>query len=577
MNRWRRWLVCVAFTYPAYWVAQFVLNALPALIRIPLLGYRLTYFRIDFLRVAAAASPTNPVELSSGPALDPPAFWQAALLVIVVVVLLGVVSRRGRLLAGLAVAMIGSAGLQGPTFRIFSQRTPSADVALTFFFFFGVALLGLRWMLAGSAPGGYVARAAFLLASFSLPLLGLWAVFAWGFQFRTARFFWVMIPGALATLLASVRPQLTQPDEALQPGWKAVAAGTACTLLLMVGIASGGPRLNRTMREAELAVGRAAMETLPKIPVGLPYERIFFQKGVNYTAEFPAVYTSEAARELLKMLPSYGVNSIALVPYGGTTRNPPTVRFYSRTDSWESDEGLEQLSRVAHAIGVKVLLKPQVWTRGGDWIELDFPDSSDRAKWFADYQVFLEHYARLATRLHADVFCIGVELGKLTHDDAEWRKLIARVRVLYPGPLVYAANFGSEFESITFWDALDYIGLDNYYPLPDDFSTDALVRKVEAVQRKFERPVIFTEAGFASREATHRQPWEDGSGSLSPEEQARCYEAVFSAFYSKPWFKGVYWWKVGTNGRGGPQDSSHSPWRKPAMEVLRRWYVQAGR
>ena len=66
-----------------------------------------------------------------------------------------------------------------------------------------------------------------------------------------------------------------------------------------------------------------------------------------------------------------------------------------------------------------------------------------------------------------------------------------------------------EFEGIAFWDALDYIGLNNYYPLPDDLSTGAVVARVEAVQRKFKRPVIFTEAGFSSYEAPHRAPWDE--------------------------------------------------------------------
>jgi len=99
--------------------------------------------------------------------------------------------------------------------------------------------------------------------------------------------------------------------------------------------------------------------------------------------------------------------------------------------------------------------KPGIWGA----YKLEFSSAQDRAAWFDQYRVFLEHYARLATRIHADLFCVGGEFVKLTPYEAEWRKLIARARELYPGPLVYAANHGTEFETITFWDALDYIGL----------------------------------------------------------------------------------------------------------------------
>ncbi len=229
---------------------------------------------------------------------------------------------------------------------------------------------------------------------------------------------------------------------------------------------------------------------------------------------------------------------------------------------------------MAHARGIKVLLKPAIWNA----FNLEFSSGGDRAKWFDQYRLFLEHYARLAKQIHADVFSVGGEFVKLSQYDAEWRKQIARVRELYPGPLVYAANFGPEFENIRFWDDLDYIGLQEYYPLPDNLSTDSILRKVEAVQRKFQKPVIFTEAAFSSYEAPNREPWEDKKRrKLSPEGQARCYEAVFRAFYYRPWFEGVYWWKVGTNGFGGSQDGSLTSWGKPAMDVVKQWYLEGGR
>jgi Glycoside Hydrolase Family 113 len=84
--------------------------------------------------------------------------------------------------------------------------------------------------------------------------------------------------------------------------------------------------------------------------------------------------------------------------------------------------------------------------------------------------------------------------------------------------------------------------------------------------------VIFAEVGFPSVEHGNRNPWEERPGKHSLELQARCYEQIFRAFYEKPWFQGMYWWKVGTNGFGGPRDISHTPWGKPAMEVVGDWY-----
>lgn len=302
--------------------------------------------------------------------------------------------------------------------------------------------------------------------------------------------------------------------------------------------------------------------------------KTFFQKGVSFTAEYPEVYGSKGADEHLLELRKFGVNAVALVPYGFASERSERIRFNL---GWEKDSGVERLADVAHQAGMRVLLKPQLFVKGGYPGSLEYSSAKERREWFQQYRLFLEHYAMLATRIHADLFCVGVELEKLSNYPGEWQNLIAGVRELYPGPLVYAANFGDEVERIEFWDALDYIGIDEYYSLPDSLSTDDLQAKVEAVQKRFQKPVIFTEVGFPSMEAANRDPWDGRPRKLSLELQARCYEQIFRAFYDKPWFKGMYWWKVGTNGYGGSTDGSHTPWGKPAMDVLREWYLNGGR
>ena len=115
--------------------------------------------------------------------------------------------------------------------------------------------------------------------------------------------------------------------------------------------------------------------------------------------------------KMLGQLPRFGVNAVALIPYGFERRGSTDIAIGG---SMETDEGLEGLARVAHALGMKVMLKPGMWTDGGGFAgDLDFPDSAARARWFASYQRLVEHYAALATRMHADVFCIGGEFVKL--------------------------------------------------------------------------------------------------------------------------------------------------------------------
>ena len=317
----------------------------------------------------------------------------------------------------------------------------------------------------------------------------------------------------------------------------------------------------------------AAASTVPRLVARSPGS---FQKGVNFTAEHPDFYGSEGALGMLRRLPRYGISFIALVPYGMSRPGLPAVRFNPRR-SWENDAGIRTLAAEARTLGLGVFLKPQIWTGSGFPGDLDFPREEDRRQWFSSYRAFLEHYASLATEIGASLFSAGVEFVRLSAHEKPWRELIAAARKVYAGPITYCACQGPEFEQLRFWDAVDYIGLNNYYPLPDDLSTAEVLRRIETVHRRFAKPVIFAEAGFASLENAHRQPWEETPRRIDPAHQARCYEAVFRAFYGRPWFQGVYWWKIGTNGFGGPEDGSHTPWRKPAMDVISRWYRNGGR
>ena len=303
----------------------------------------------------------------------------------------------------------------------------------------------------------------------------------------------------------------------------------------------------------------------------LPAQPLFF-RGVSFTAERGVRYESPEAIAQLDQLAKYAVDSVALIPFAYTPRGETKIVFGSDR-SWESDAGITAAARAAHERKMKVILKPQIWPNK----PLDLKDPAVRKAWFLNYQAMVVHYAKLAATINADLFCIGTELQYATVHEPEFRALIQAVKPHFKGPLTYAANHGEEFERITFWNALDYIGLDNYYPLPDTLDAQPLATKLEALHKKYRKPIIFTEAGYAAAPNSHRTPWEDRSERpVHLEAQAKAYNALLSAFYTKPWFAGVFWWKLGTNGFGGPQDNSMTPWNKPAMDIIKRWY-QTGR
>jgi hypothetical protein len=251
----------------------------------------------------------------------------------------------------------------------------------------------------------------------------------------------------------------------------------------------------------------------------------------------------------------------------------------------ETDEGIVATTRWAHARGIRVLLKPHIWTRSGWSGSIAMKNEADWAQWFTQYRAFILHYADLAEQSGAEALAVGTELGGTTKREREWRSIIADVRRHYRGTLVYCANWAEDLHHTQFWDALDWIGVQAYYPLSDQPAptTEMLVRAwngpladLETIARIWGKPVVLTEVGYHSLNTAASRPWEwDLPGSLSMETQARCYEALFQAVSDHPVVHGVFIWKWHPDyaRAGGPGDTEYSPQRKPAEAVLARGYA----
>lgn len=318
-----------------------------------------------------------------------------------------------------------------------------------------------------------------------------------------------------------------------------------------------------------------------------------FQRGVTLAHEgfrSNEGYGSGAAFQQLVRLKKLGANSVTLVPYGFTRAPEETDVRWTGTD--ETDDRVARTIREARRLGLATVLKPQLWTRGRWTGEIAFTDRAAFRLWMASYRGFILHYARLAELERADLLVIGTELGGLTlpgpsglSGETEWRALIREVRKVYSGPLTYAANWGREFETLGFWDELDFLGVNFYYPLaaPGEQPRAGsprlkeLGRMLEGMSRKHRKPVLFTEVGYAASAAAAAEPWKEETAPLDPAMQARCYEVVFQSFYRERWLAGLYWWKWPSPGRGSAEDPSFSPLGKPALQVLERWYGNAAR
>ncbi len=332
---------------------------------------------------------------------------------------------------------------------------------------------------------------------------------------------------------------------------------------------------------SEVGAGKAVHSVDVPVPVR--------QRGVSW------VGSREIDGSELDILAEVNVNWIVQTPFGWqSTLDDPEIRLThgSNRNYWgETDAGIESTTRHARERGIRTLLKPHLWVRRGAWPgDIAMQTEEDWTRWFENYRAFILHYARLAETNGIEALCVGTELriASTTHPE-QWRSIIAEVRSVYGGRLTYAANWHEEFDVIEFWDDLDFIGVQAYFPLvrherPTREELEAGWAKhipgLEQVSRRFDKPIVFTEIGYRSIPAAAIEPWtwpernRKDATLVDIATQAACYEAFFSAVWGRSWIEGAYVWKwyPRHESAGGLDDVDFTPQNKPAQDVIARWY-----
>jgi hypothetical protein len=292
----------------------------------------------------------------------------------------------------------------------------------------------------------------------------------------------------------------------------------------------------------------------------------------------------------LRAIARLGATHLALVSFG-FQRGPQATRIQIHTggdgeDGWysETDAGIRALARRADSLGMGLVLKPHLWVgrEGGSRLDIAFEREQDWQAWQQQYRRFLLHYARLAEVVEADLLVVGTELaGTTSARPGFWRKLIADVRAAYSGKLTYAANWHEEYESVPFWDALDYVGVQSYFPLAEqeEPATRALRdgwqrhrRTLRRVSARAGKPVFFTELGYRNARSAAAEPWRwpEEHHAPAPRLQARLYEAFFAEVWPRPWIAGTAVWKWPV-ARERRHATGFMP-RGPAAEAIRRGF-----
>jgi hypothetical protein len=236
--------------------------------------------------------------------------------------------------------------------------------------------------------------------------------------------------------------------------------------------------------------------------------------------------------------------------------------------------------------------------------------STAEHQWFDSYTSYAVHYAQISAQYHLPYFIFGNDLVNITTDtkatgkgtrgasgspgdkftcagrrDCGWRHVINAIKSAtyidyqghqqtgggYQGKLIYGASWGGsgkapvEFEHITWWDAVDFLGVNAYFPImkiaadvpvatlvdawhgkKDDLDLAGqgdIVGRLGGMYDKFHRPILFTSAGYESTPGANNAPGAATPTTRDDLEQQNDMEALLEAFPQRtaPWFAGVLW------------------------------------
>jgi len=295
-----------------------------------------------------------------------------------------------------------------------------------------------------------------------------------------------------------------------------------------------------------------------------------FWIGANVKVAGDASWDSEKAKRSLQELADSGADRALLVAFtwqAEPTSNDPVIGSDSSPEMVQA--GLRQMKQV----GLVPVLKIHLWIPdrwAGD------AEPTDPDAWFQAYREAVLQLARVAEEEKVPAMVVGTELRNLEQSQ-NWPALVAAVRKVYSGKVLYVADSLQRAEEFPHWGLFDVIGSSLYPSLPTEpMQRDTQMR--ESVDRllllgeRHQKPVWAAEVGLRSADDVLSAPWK------SPEEEElpvdlELQETILTKWKSvldRPGIEGMGIWCWYTDpDAGGENDTDFTVQNKPAQSIFR--------
>lgn len=305
--------------------------------------------------------------------------------------------------------------------------------------------------------------------------------------------------------------------------------------------------------------------------------------GVSFVASQNAIDNTH-----IQPLVNLNANYAAVMPFGFISDLSQPEIIFNTQSQWfgETKIGAKQYIKTLKNAKIKIMLKPQIWVRHGEFTGyVKMTNETDWRIFENSYTKFILEFAQLAQEMNVDVFCIGTELEQfIANRPAYWNVLIQKIRTIYNGKLTYAANW-DEFKTTPFWNQLDFIGVDAYFPVSNEKTPTVRAcllgwkthkETLKLFSEKYNKAILFTEFGYRSVDYSAKEPWKSDRSMIQVnlKAQTNATKALFDTFWNESWFAGGFIWKWYHNHQtaGGINNSRFTPQNKPVESIIKKQY-----
>ncbi len=267
------------------------------------------------------------------------------------------------------------------------------------------------------------------------------------------------------------------------------------------------------------------------------------------------------------------------------SQDTPTSTHITNGPSTPTVESVVAGIRAAHALGYHVFVVPLLAVNEpGEWAgTIHFSTYQQEEQWFDSFWQTFEPYAEAAEGTGVEQLAIGTEEVWLQENAPAslWNTLIARVRSVFSGTIMYDMNWTTLEDPLPSWMSnqnLATIGVSTYIPLidvqarldrPAIFSLwrDIAKRQLDNLAIHLGKPIVISEIGFRNSADSLYHPWyPDSTTPPDPAEQAAACDAALANVIPDPHIAGIFFW--GWDDVRGFKLSG-----QPAATVLHKWYT----